>query len=67
LQKWHRIEKGKPHNADEIGFVVELVMGWIDNQISAKPKRARLPCPPFNDSAGEGQADHDGKDPQGIG
>jgi hypothetical protein len=27
--KWHRIEKGGPLKEDEIGFVVELVMGWI--------------------------------------
>ena len=32
LQKWYRIEKGKPLTDDEIGFVVELVMGWIGRQ-----------------------------------
>jgi hypothetical protein len=32
LQKWYRIEKGKPLTDDEIGFVVELVMGWIGQQ-----------------------------------
>ena len=29
LWKWHRIEKGRPLTEGEIGFVVELVMGWI--------------------------------------
>jgi len=31
LWKWHRIEKGQPLVDGEIGFVVELVMGWIKN------------------------------------
>ena len=30
LWKWHRIEKGRPQTEDEIEFVVDLVMGWID-------------------------------------
>jgi hypothetical protein len=29
LWKWHRIEKGRALSDDEIGFVVELVMGWM--------------------------------------
>ena len=29
LWKRHRIEKGRPLTEDEIGYVVELVMGWI--------------------------------------
>ena len=33
LWKWNRIEKGRPLTKDEIGFVVGLVMGWIDEQI----------------------------------
>lgn len=32
LEKWHRIEKGRPLTEDEIGFVLELVMGWIGEQ-----------------------------------
>jgi hypothetical protein len=32
MWKWHWIEKGWPLGDDEIGFVVELVMGWIDIQ-----------------------------------
>jgi len=32
LQKWYRIEKGKPLTDDEIRFVVKLVMGWIVKQ-----------------------------------
>ena len=31
LWKWHRIEKGRALSEDEIGFVVELVMGWNDD------------------------------------
>jgi hypothetical protein len=31
-EKWHRIEKGRALSDDEIGFVVELVMGWIGEQ-----------------------------------
>ena len=34
IDKWHRIEKGRALTEDEIGFMVELVMGWIDNLIS---------------------------------
>jgi len=30
---WHQIEKGRPLAEDEIGFVVELVMGRIGGQI----------------------------------
>ena len=33
LEKWYRIEKGRPLTDDEIGFVVELVMGWIKDQV----------------------------------
>jgi exodeoxyribonuclease V alpha subunit len=29
LGKWHRIEKGRALTENEIGFVVELVMGWM--------------------------------------
>lgn len=32
LWKWYRIEKGRPLTDDESGFVVELVMRWIDGQ-----------------------------------
>jgi len=32
ISKWHRIEKGQPLTEGEIGFVVELVMGWIKGQ-----------------------------------
>ncbi|WP_394708019.1 DUF4186 family protein [uncultured Desulfosarcina sp.] len=33
LWKWHGIEKVRLLTEDEIGFVVELVMGWIGDQI----------------------------------
>jgi hypothetical protein len=33
IQKWHRIEKGRPLNAAEVDYVVALIMGWIKRQI----------------------------------
>jgi hypothetical protein len=30
LEKWHQIEKGRALSDDEFGFVVDLVMGWIE-------------------------------------
>jgi len=33
LKKWYQIEKGRPLSDDEIGIVVELVMGWIKDQV----------------------------------
>ena len=29
LKKWHRIEKERALNDDEVEFVVEMVLGWI--------------------------------------
>jgi len=33
LKKWHRIQKGRALNDNEVGFVVNLIMGWIEKQI----------------------------------
>jgi hypothetical protein len=33
LEKWYQIEKGRALTGDEIGFVVDLVMEWIEGQI----------------------------------
>jgi len=33
LKKWYQIEKGRALDDDEIGFMVNLVMGWIAEQI----------------------------------
>jgi hypothetical protein len=33
LKKWYKIEKGRALTEYEIGFVVDLVMGWIEGQI----------------------------------
>jgi len=33
LEKWYQIEKGRALTDDEIGIVVDLVMGWIEGQI----------------------------------
>jgi len=29
IQKWHGIEKGRKLTGEEIGFLVDLIMGWI--------------------------------------
>ena len=34
MEKWYQIKRERPLTADEIGFVVELLMGWIKNQVS---------------------------------
>jgi hypothetical protein len=36
LSKCHGIEKGKVMNAKEIGFVVALIMVWIERQADNK-------------------------------
>jgi len=36
LGKWYRIEKGRALNEAEIDFIVALIMGWIDGQLSLK-------------------------------
>ena len=33
IHKWHGIEKGRSLNDEEIGFVVGLLMEWIEDQI----------------------------------
>jgi exodeoxyribonuclease V alpha subunit len=33
LEKWYQIEKGRALTDNEIYFVVDLVMGWIEGQI----------------------------------
>ncbi|MEA3435021.1 MAG: DUF4186 domain-containing protein [Thermodesulfobacteriota bacterium] len=33
LQKWHRIQKGGVLSDNEAGFIVSLIMGWIEKQI----------------------------------
>lgn len=33
LQKWHRIQKGRALSDNEAGFIVSLIMGWIEKQI----------------------------------
>jgi len=33
ISKWYGIEKGRALNAVEIGFIVALIMGWIEEQI----------------------------------
>jgi len=33
IQKWHRLKKGKELSAQEIQFLVELIMKWIEGQI----------------------------------
>jgi len=33
LQKWHKIQKGRALSDNEVGFVVNLIIGWIEKQI----------------------------------
>ena len=33
IQKWHGIKKGRALSDQEIQFLVELIMGWIEGQI----------------------------------
>lgn len=35
LQKWHKIQKGKPLSPAEVNFIVDLVMAWIARQVEA--------------------------------
>ena len=32
IQKWHGMEKGRELNAEEVDFIVALIMGWIELQ-----------------------------------
>jgi exodeoxyribonuclease V alpha subunit len=36
IQKWHGIGKGRALNAQEVYFVVALVMGWVEGQMNKK-------------------------------
>jgi hypothetical protein len=36
IQKWHGIKKGKELSDQEIQFLVELIMRWIEGQIGAE-------------------------------
>ena len=37
LEKWHHIPKGKELNNDEIDYIVNLIMKWIENDLKRKP------------------------------
>ena len=34
IQKWHGIEKGGALHIEEVDFIVELIMGWIEQQLN---------------------------------
>ena len=34
ISKWHGIEKGRALNVEEVDFVLALIMGWIEQQLS---------------------------------
>jgi hypothetical protein len=36
LSKWYGVEKGRALNAEEIDYIVALIMGWIGGQIDKK-------------------------------
>ncbi|MGD9308819.1 MAG: DUF4186 family protein [Desulfosarcina sp.] len=42
LWKWNRIEKGRSLTDDGIGFVVELMMGWIEKLFSTTRMSGKL-------------------------
>lgn len=33
LQKWHKIEKGRALTRDEIDYIVDLIMAWIEQNL----------------------------------
>jgi hypothetical protein len=33
IQKWYGIEKGRKLTGEEIGFLVDLIMGWIEGEM----------------------------------
>jgi hypothetical protein len=36
ISKWHGIEKGRALKEDEVHFVVDLILGWIEGQMNEK-------------------------------
>lgn len=38
LLKWHKIESGKKLNSNEVDFVVNLIMAWINRQLNISKK-----------------------------
>lgn len=36
LYKWHRIEKNKELNENEIMYIVKIIMSWINKQLEVK-------------------------------
>ncbi len=42
IQKWHRLKKGKELSAQEIEFLVELIMKWIEGQIGTSKIDAKV-------------------------
>lgn len=36
LYKWHHIEKNKQLSEDEINYIVNIIMQWINNEIKCK-------------------------------
>ncbi len=36
LQKWHRIQKGRALSDNKVGFIVRLIMKWIEKQMDGR-------------------------------
>ena len=36
LEKWHKIPKGRELNTDEIDYIVDVLMAWIEKNIKDK-------------------------------
>ncbi len=39
LYKWHHIPKNKKLNQDEIDYIVNIIMMWINNELSTQNNR----------------------------
>lgn len=39
LYKWHQISKNKELNQDEIDYIVNVIMMWINNELSTQNNR----------------------------
>ena len=39
LYKWHHISKNKKLNQDEIDYIVNIIMMWINNELSTQNNR----------------------------
>ena len=36
IKKWHGVEKGRALNVKDVDFIVALIMGWIEEQLTGR-------------------------------